>query len=106
MGCFMSKPKPRKTIAARRGLEWVPFVHTDMDSKEYWNRSCPDYGSIMSDRECDPDTLRTRANPRRSERLAAKRKLDSFMSNNPPDSEPLLTCAYPCRSKRLKANRD
>lgn len=102
----MSKPKRRKTIAVRRGLEWVPFVHTNMDSKEYWNRSHPDYGSIMSDRECDTDTLRTRANPRRSERLAAKRKLDSMMSNNPPDSEALLTCAYPRKSKRLAAMRE
>jgi hypothetical protein len=102
MGCFMSKPKRRKTIAVRRGLEWVPFVDTKMGFEDYWNRSHPDYGSIMSDRECDPDTLRTRANPRRSERLA-KRKLDSMMSNNPPESEPLLTCAYPHMSKRLKA---
>jgi hypothetical protein len=106
MGCFMSKPKPRKTIAVRRGLEWVPFVHTNMKFEDDWNRSCPDYGSIMSDRECDPDTLLTRANPRRSERLAAKRKFDSLMSNKPPDSEALLTCAYPRMSKRLKAKRD
>jgi len=103
----MSRPNPPKTIAVRRGLEWKPFVHTEMcESPDKWMRSCPDYGSTMSDRECDPDTLLTRANPRRSERLAAKRKFDSLMSNIPRDPEPLLTCAYPRMSKRLKAKRD
>jgi hypothetical protein len=106
MGCFMSKPKPRKTIAVRRGLEWVPFVHTNMKFEDDWNRSCPDYGSIMSNIPREPETLLTRANPRRSERLADKRKFDNLMSNIPRDPEPLLTCAYPCRSKRLKAKQD
>ena len=103
----MSKPKPPKTIAVRRGLKWKPFVNTEMcKSPDVWMRSCPDYGSIMSDLPRDPETLLTRANPRRSERLAAKRNFDSFMSNIPRDPEPLLTCAYPRMSKSLKAKRD
>jgi hypothetical protein len=106
MGCFMSRPNPPKTIAVRRGLKWKPFVDTMSESEDNWMRSYPDYGSIMSDIPRDPETLLTRANPRRSERLADKRKFDSLMSNIPRAPEPLLTCAYPRMSKRLKAKRD